>query len=59
MTGLSDIGDILGDLLAGGVSASELGLTPAQAEKLSRYECGCFVSWQPSDRLTTIVQCCL
>ncbi|XP_066458513.1 ciliogenesis and planar polarity effector 1 isoform X2 [Eleutherodactylus coqui] len=36
MTGLSDIADILGDLLVGGVSAPELGLTPAQAEKLSR-----------------------
>ncbi|XP_056402329.1 ciliogenesis and planar polarity effector 1 isoform X2 [Hyla sarda] len=36
MTGLSDIADILGDLVAGGVSASDLGLTPAQAQKLSR-----------------------
>ncbi|XP_044149120.1 LOW QUALITY PROTEIN: ciliogenesis and planar polarity effector 1 [Bufo gargarizans] len=36
MTGLSDIADIVGDLLDGGASASELGLTPAQAEKLSR-----------------------
>ncbi|XP_068106773.1 ciliogenesis and planar polarity effector 1 isoform X4 [Hyperolius riggenbachi] len=36
MTGLSDFADILGDLMAGGVSASELGLTTAQAEALSR-----------------------
>ncbi|XP_075698185.1 ciliogenesis and planar polarity effector 1 isoform X2 [Rhinoderma darwinii] len=36
MTGLSDIADILGDLMAGGVSAAELGLTHIQAEKLSR-----------------------
>ncbi|XP_073537849.1 ciliogenesis and planar polarity effector 1 isoform X2 [Phyllobates terribilis] len=36
MSGLSDIADILGDLMDGGVSASDLGLTPAQAENLSR-----------------------
>ncbi|KAM4052260.1 ciliogenesis and planar polarity effector 1 isoform 2-T2 [Anomaloglossus baeobatrachus] len=36
LTGLSDVADILGDLMAGGVSASDLGLTPAQAENLSR-----------------------
>ncbi|XP_077136521.1 ciliogenesis and planar polarity effector 1 [Ranitomeya variabilis] len=36
MSGLSDIADILGDLMAGGVSASDLGLTPAQADNLSR-----------------------
>ncbi|KAM3940810.1 ciliogenesis and planar polarity effector 1 isoform 2-T2 [Leptodactylus fuscus] len=36
MTGLSDIADILGDLLAGGVSVSDLGLTPAQVDKISR-----------------------
>ncbi|XP_063817208.1 ciliogenesis and planar polarity effector 1 isoform X2 [Pseudophryne corroboree] len=36
VTGLSDIADILGDLMAGGVSASELGLTQTQADALSR-----------------------
>ncbi|KAG8599031.1 hypothetical protein GDO81_002855 [Engystomops pustulosus] len=36
ITGLSDVADILGDLLAGGVSASELGLSNTQAQKLSK-----------------------
>ncbi|XP_075444503.1 ciliogenesis and planar polarity effector 1 isoform X2 [Ascaphus truei] len=36
VTGLSDIADILGDLMEGGVSASELGLTENQATKFSR-----------------------
>ncbi|XP_053555648.1 ciliogenesis and planar polarity effector 1 [Bombina bombina] len=36
ITGLSDIADILGDLMDGGISASELGLTESQAKTLSR-----------------------
>ncbi|XP_018121837.1 ciliogenesis and planar polarity effector 1 isoform X2 [Xenopus laevis] len=36
VTGLSDIADILNDLMKGGVSASELGLTETQTSSLSR-----------------------
>ncbi|KAM5192359.1 ciliogenesis and planar polarity effector 1 [Mantella aurantiaca] len=36
MTGLSDIADILTDLMEGGVSASELGLSVTQAQAISR-----------------------
>ncbi|KAM4707179.1 ciliogenesis and planar polarity effector 1 [Discoglossus pictus] len=36
VTGLSDIADILGDLMDGGISASELGLTETQAKMFSR-----------------------
>ncbi|KAM4808355.1 ciliogenesis and planar polarity effector 1 [Rhinophrynus dorsalis] len=36
VTGLSDIADILNDLMEGGISAAELGLTETQAKTLSR-----------------------
>lgn len=38
MTGLSDIADILNDLIEGGVAASDLGLTQKQAQAISRYD---------------------
>ncbi|XP_069819652.1 ciliogenesis and planar polarity effector 1 [Dendropsophus ebraccatus] len=50
MTGLSDIADILGDLIVGGVSASDLGLTAAQAEKLSRTKLQATSNRSPGER---------